>query len=607
MVKKVNYKLIILMAILFVVIFPNFSNAAKVSVGQVKNVKATSNKTTEIKISWKKVKKITGYRVYVYNNSTKKYEYYAKTKNTSITIKKLKSSTQYKIKVRAYKTVKGKNYYGKYSSVLKTATKPSETKNVKVKSQTDSTIKLSWSKVSRASGYRVYICNDSENKYKYYGYTNTNSITIKKLKSATQYKIKVRAYKNVDGTRYFGAYAPVVTTVTKPSKQTGVKMTKNTTSSITVSWNKLSNVSEYRVYICDNSKNEYKYYGQVKGTSIEIKELNPATTYKIKVRGFIRFNNSKIYGSYSDILEVGTIPQKVTNLISTNQTENSITLKWDKLNNITGYGVYIWSDLNGGEYREYKKTSSNTYTLEDLDAAKFYRVCIKAYKKINGKNYYGESSNIISVKTLSTEKIRAGIDVSKWQKDVDWQTMKNSGIEFTMIRAGYRGTTEGKIFEDDYLKTNLEKSTQLGLDVGVYFFSYAKNEEEAIEEAKWVCDKLEEYNMKDKCKYIVYDFEAYNLNRLEGISKEQIDKNAIAFLSYVFEQNYTPVLYGNKNYLTNIFDTEKIVSNVQNCKVWLAQYNDEVTYEGKYDIWQYTEKGKIDGISGYIDLNIIYF
>ena len=606
MVKKVNYKLILIMAVLLMIIFPNFSNAANISVGQVKNLKVTSRSTSELKLSWKKVSSVTGYRIYIYNDSTKKYDYYGKTTNTTMTIKKLKSSKQYKIKIRAYKTIKGKNYYGKYSEVLSTATSPTQTKNVKVNSQTDSTITISWDKVTRASGYRVYICDNSENQYKYYGYTNTNSITIKGLKSAKEYKIKVRAYKNVDGTRYFGAYAPVITTITKPTKLSGLKASNNTTSTITLSWNAITRASGYRVYVYDNSTKSYIYYGQTTDTTMKISNLKSATDCKFKVRGFVRFNGAKIYGSYSDILETGTIPDKVTNLSSTKQTANSITIKWDKLSGVTGYAIYMYSEYSE-DYKQYKKTTSNSFTISDLDTAKFYKIYVKAYKKLGETNYYGSKSNIISVKTFSTSTTRAGIDVSKWQESIDWQKVKDAGIELVMIRAGYRGDTSGTIFEDSYFKTNINEATKLGLDIGVYFFSYATTEDEAIEEAKWVCDKLKEYNVQDKCKYIAYDFETYNLNRAKGISKSQIDKNAIAFLNYVANEKYIPILYGNKNYLTNIFDTNKIVSEVENCKVWLAQYNDSVTYEEKYDIWQYTSTGIINGITGNVDLNVIYF
>lgn len=145
--------------------------------------------------------------------------------------------------------------------------------------------------------------------------------------------------------------------------------------------------------------------------------------------------------------------------------------------------------------------------------------------------------------------------------------------------------------------------------MGVYFYSYAVTEEEAYDEAEWIVQKLKEYGVQKKCKYIAYDFEVYKdkNTRTEDITKEQLDNNCIEFLNYVYNTGYKPVLYGNKNYLTNIFSTEEIVDNVPDCRVWLAQYNTAPSYDGEYVMWQYTSSGKVDGISGNVDVNVLYF
>ena len=129
MIKNKLKKVILLVLLVgFIVIMPNYVNAAKVSVGKVKGVKASSITDTTMKLSWKGVSKATKYRVYVYNSSKKKYEYYGQTKSKSMTVKKLKSAQEQKIKIRAYRSVKGKKYYGSYSSILKVVTNPSKVK-----------------------------------------------------------------------------------------------------------------------------------------------------------------------------------------------------------------------------------------------------------------------------------------------------------------------------------------------------------------------------------------------------------------------------------------------------------------------------------------------
>ena len=134
MVKNRTSKIMLLIVVfVFLLILPNYSNAAKVSVGKVKGVKIKEQNTTSLKISWKSVSKVNGYKVYICDNSENKFKYYGKTTSKSMTIKKLKSSKEYKIKIRGYKTVKKKTYYGSYSSILKVATKPTKVKSLKVK------------------------------------------------------------------------------------------------------------------------------------------------------------------------------------------------------------------------------------------------------------------------------------------------------------------------------------------------------------------------------------------------------------------------------------------------------------------------------------------
>ena len=255
MVKNRKSKIMLLLIIfLFLLILPNYANAAKISVGKVKGVKVKSQNTSSLKISWKSVSKVNGYKVYICDNSNNKFKYYGKTTGKSITIKKLKSSKEYKIKIRGYRTLKKKTYYGSYSSVLKVATKPTQVKGLKSKSQTDNTINLTWSKVTRASGYRVYIYNSSKKKYEYYGYSRKNSITIKDLKAFQTYKIKVRAYKTVEGKRTYGTFSKVITTKTKFNKIKKLKVDSQTNNTINLSWKKVSKATGYRVYKYNSSK-----------------------------------------------------------------------------------------------------------------------------------------------------------------------------------------------------------------------------------------------------------------------------------------------------------------------------------------------------------------
>lgn len=210
------------------------------------------------------------------------------------------------------------------------------------------------------------------------------------------------------------------------------------------------------------------------------------------------------------------------------------------------------------------------------------------------------------------EALRMGVDVAKWQGIVDWKTVSESGIEFAMIRIGYRTQESGEICEDTTAKYNLQEAVAAGLDVGVYFFSTAINEEEALEEAKWVCDYIEKYPITYPVAYNCEGFQNSE-NRQYNLTNETRTDIAIAFLDYIAGQDYTPMFYAAKNELTgnNLWDTDRLETRY---KIWVARYGvagaetaSRPDYTGLYDMWQYTQNGKIAGFSGAVDVNISYF
>ena len=183
----------------------NFTISPEVNVAKVSNLKAAVS-TSVVKLSWNKISGVSGYVVYKYNTSTKKYEKVATTKNTSYKITKLKSGTSYKFRVRAYKKAYSKNYYGAYAT-LSTATKPI-TPTVKL-STSNKTATVAWNKVNGASGYVVYMSTSKNGTYKKIGTTSKLSYKKTGLVKGKIYYFKVRAYKKVNGVNIYGAYSPI--------------------------------------------------------------------------------------------------------------------------------------------------------------------------------------------------------------------------------------------------------------------------------------------------------------------------------------------------------------------------------------------------------------
>lgn len=192
-----------------------------------------------------------------------------------------------------------------------------------------------------------------------------------------------------------------------------------------------------------------------------------------------------------------------------------------------------------------------------------------------------------------------GIDVSHHQGKIDWAQVKASGVEFAIIRAGYRGQTSGGIYEDAYFKTNMNGAISNGIKVGVYFYSTAINETEALEEAAWVVKKIAPYSVTYP---VVYDFEDFNSKRCVNVGGAEATKNANTFLNYVKANGYEPMMYANKNDIT-----KRMSRSSFSCKFWLAHYTSQTDYTGNVNMWQYTSKGTVPGISGWVDMNIAYF
>ncbi|MFR0888369.1 GH25 family lysozyme [Gallintestinimicrobium sp.] len=266
---------------------------------------------------------------------------------------------------------------------------------------------------------------------------------------------------------------------------------------------------------------------------------------------------------------------------------------------------------DGDTYRE--ATTADYYTKD-----KFYRKKANVeyrytgWQTIDGKRFFYDKNGtavtgeqvIQGVKytfngdgSLNTGTVM-GIDISKHNGNIDWNAVKNSGVQYVILRCGYRGSASGVLVEDQKFKSNIQGATAAGLKVGIYFFSQAVNEVEAVEEASMTLSLIKKYRIT----YPVYiDVESAN-GRADGISKAARTSVINAFCQTIRNSGYTPGLYANKNWLTEKINTGALGG----CKIWLAQYVAAPTYGGRYEMWQYSSRGSIAGIKGNVDLNVSY-
>ncbi len=213
---------------------------------------------------------------------------------------------------------------------------------------------------------------------------------------------------------------------------------------------------------------------------------------------------------------------------------------------------------------------------------------------------------------VETEKITLGIDVARYQGTIDWAQVAASGIEFAMVRVGYRTDSTREICADTNAKYNMQEAQKNGIKVGAYFFSTAASTAEAVEEADWVADYISQYQITYP---VAYDCEGFDRpeSAQYALSKTQRTDIAIAFLEQIYTRGYTPMFYASMGELTGEAKWE--TSRIENTyKIWVSQYptapypqTAKSSYTGSHAMWQYTNQGTVAGIGRPVDVNIAYF
>lgn len=210
-----------------------------------------------------------------------------------------------------------------------------------------------------------------------------------------------------------------------------------------------------------------------------------------------------------------------------------------------------------------------------------------------------DASEPTDLRTSSVAKL--GIDVSRWNEEINWNKVKDAGIKYAIIRAGYRGSVTGALVEDWYFKDNVEGAIAAGIPVGLYFFTQATNEVEAVEEASMVLSMCKDYDITYP---IFIDTEgAGGEGRADELDKKTRTTVCQAFCETIRSAGYETGIYASKNWFNKNIDTSVLTDDIY---IWLAEYGDGVTYDGKYHMWQYTSSGRVLGIEGRVDLNLSF-
>ncbi len=303
------------------------------------------------------------------------------------------------------------------------------------------------------------------------------------------------------------------------------------------------------------------------------------------------------------------IKQSITIVVVANPKTDKTT----KLVDNSGKQVYIY-DKSSKKYVE--ATYADYYSGVDLFTPVEVSYIYNGWWTIDGKTYYFDANGkkvtgdqvILGAKysfgsdgALKGGTGLFGIDVSTWNGTIDWKQVAKSGVSYAIIRCGYRGTTYGSLVEDNKFASNIKNASDAGIKVGVYFFTQAVSEAEAVEEASMCLSLVEGY----KLSYPIFvDVESGSGNaRANGLSKEARTAIVKAFCKTISNSGYKAGVYANKNWLNTKLNANELTAYT----IWLAQYASAPSYTTtRYDLWQYSSQGSIKGISGNVDLDLSY-
>ena len=192
-----------------------------------------------------------------------------------------------------------------------------------------------------------------------------------------------------------------------------------------------------------------------------------------------------------------------------------------------------------------------------------------------------------------------GIDVSEWSEDIDWQKVKDAGVDFVILRVGYRGYETGKFVIDTKLEEYMTGAEAVGLKMGAYFVTQAISEEEAIEEAELVLEKVEGHEMAMPL-YIDCEANGGTTSRTDSLTMQDYTDNAKAFCKRIEEAGYKAGVYSNETWINKNLDLEQLYDY----DIWFAKYTTTPSTSHLFNMWQYTEEGEISGIEYWVDVNV---
>lgn len=366
--------------------------------GKTYNLTVKSVTSSSITLTWTETSaKHNGFQIYMYDLDTDERTLIATTSKNSYTVTGLSKGQRCKFCVRAYYNRCGKKIPGLSSAALYCTNTLSAVSDLAITTNTKSNCTLSWSKVSGATGYNIY--EVVSGKATLVKSTTSVKATISGLTKGSSHKYFVVPYKKSSGQKYEGVASSKLTIKIAAVAPSNITVKSYDTTSVKLSWSKVTGATSYRVYVYDSSKKTYVKKGTTTSTSYTLKSLKKNTTYKIKVKTFY----GSTAGLASSAKSISTTPTTPSSFKASSKANTTITLSWSKVSGATGYRIYLY-DTEDGSYEKLTDTGAVTsYKVTGLSKGRRYKFKIRAIKKVGGKNYFSSASSALSVVTSSAK------------------------------------------------------------------------------------------------------------------------------------------------------------------------------------------------------------
>lgn len=354
--------------------------------------------------------------------------------------------------------------------------------------------------------------------------------------------------------------------------------------------------------------------------------------------------DSLLQATYDEIDENGELLRTLTLLVSSVERDIRVKVVDDKGEVVSGQaftvevadtGVYTDEDKDGIIHISGIKPGQYQVSLSALEGfqvpeepANVRVKSIVSYTAIDDIEYFVHSESEVDILKEDAERgngvvdeededdsqytalldmderdnaVALGIDVSKWNGEIDWDVVKAEGVEFAIIRCGYRGSSSGWLVEDPYFYKNITGARKAGIKVGIYFFTQAVSLVEAVEEASMVVALLGDFEPEYPI-FIDVEGAAGGSGRADGLDAATRTAVVNAFCQTIQNAGMEAGVYSSRNWYYNNLELD----DTYNHRIWLAEYRQTPLYTGRYDMWQYTSNGSVAGIEGRVDLNVSY-